>query len=130
MCKLKSSQMFIPLPCSTTSADLLLEPFQLLAFSNFTVSPERREPVCKCCLPPVIHLSSFEVDVMCVKVDLHYFKCPTFPKASLPGDRLSGILAEGRETGGLQCASILSSPTVGLNVKGSPETFVVTKPIL
>lgn len=122
--------MFIPLPCSTTSADLLLDPFQLLAFSNFTVSPEWRGPVSKCCPAPVIHLSHFEVDVICVKVDLHYFKCPTFCKASLLGDRLSGILAEGREKCGLQCSSILSSPTVGLHVKGSPETFVFTKPIL
>lgn len=44
-----------------------------------------------------MHLSCFDVDVICVKVELHYLTCPTFPTASALYDRLSGILAEERE---------------------------------
>lgn len=97
MRKLKNSQRFIPLLCSTVSADLLLDSFQLLGFSSSTVSLQWRGPVSKCCPEPVMHLSCFEVDVICVKVELHYLTCPTFPKASALYHRLSGILAEGRE---------------------------------
>lgn len=64
----------------------------------------------------------FEVDVICVKVELHYLQCPTFLTASPVCDRLSGILAEGRGKRGLEPFSILSSPAVGLHVKGRPET--------
>lgn len=57
----------------------------------------------------------FEVDVIRVRVELHYCKCPIFPKVALPVTGEVGFwLKGGGRKGGLECSGILSSPVAGL----------------
>lgn len=84
MCRLKSSQLSTPLPSSTVSADLLCGPSQLLGCSNSLASPELEGASwqglpCAC----DAYALCFAVDVIGVKAELHYFKCPIFPTVAL-----------------------------------------------